>query len=132
MWRWKGEEVTKQKSSNITYSTGHTNLYTYFAILAFFLLRICHYYRWTATHFDLHSALFTVVQWEFFNVPHILWHGTSVFMDNSDYLGQSNLLLLSSGSITTLYNDLGVSRPGIKLRSSTCEVNVLEFKSTWN
>ena len=51
-------------------------------------------------------------------------------MDNSDYLEELNLLSFGSGTATTRYNDLGVSQTGIELRSSACDDNVLEFKST--
>ena len=41
---------------------------------------------------------------------HRLWHGASVFMDNSDYLRQSNLLSFGSEAVTTLYIDLELKR----------------------
>ena len=35
--------------------------------------------RWRAEHFELYSALIAIEQWGFFYVPHLLWHGSSVF-----------------------------------------------------
>ena len=45
----------------------------------FSLIWRCHHYRWRAANFDLCSALMTIEQWGFFGVPHLLWHGTSVY-----------------------------------------------------
>ena len=38
-----------------------------------------HHYRWRAANFDLCSALMAIEQWGFFSVPHLLWHGASVY-----------------------------------------------------
>ena len=38
-----------------------------------------HHYRWRAPNFDLCSALMAIEQWGFFGVPHLLWHGASVY-----------------------------------------------------
>ena len=35
--------------------------------------------RWRASNFDLCSALMAIEQWGFFSVPHLLWHGASVY-----------------------------------------------------
>ena len=37
-----------------------------------------HRCRWRAANFDLCSALLVIEQWEFFCVPHLLWHGASI------------------------------------------------------
>ena len=37
------------------------------------------FYRERATNFDLYSALMAIEQWEFFNVPHLLWHGQTLY-----------------------------------------------------
>ena len=37
------------------------------------------YCRWRATNFDLCSTLVEIEQWGFFSVPHLLWHGASVY-----------------------------------------------------
>ena len=47
----------------------------------FLLIWRRHYYRWRAANFDLCSALMAAIeQWGFFNVLHLMWHGTSVIM----------------------------------------------------
>ena len=38
-----------------------------------------HHYRWRAENVDLCSALMAIEQWGFFNVPHLLWNGASVY-----------------------------------------------------
>ena len=38
-----------------------------------------HHCRWRAENFELYSALIAIEQWGFFYVPHLLWHGSSVF-----------------------------------------------------
>ena len=38
-----------------------------------------HHCWWRAANFDLCSALMAIEQWGFFSVPHLLWHGTSVY-----------------------------------------------------
>ena len=38
-----------------------------------------HHCRWRAANFDLCSALMAIEQWGFFNVPHLLWHGPTLY-----------------------------------------------------
>ena len=38
-----------------------------------------HHYRWRAANFDRCSALMAIEQYGFFSVPHVLWHGSSVY-----------------------------------------------------
>ena len=38
-----------------------------------------HHCRWRAADFDLWSALMAIEQWGFYSVPHLLWHGASVY-----------------------------------------------------
>ena len=38
-----------------------------------------HHYQWRAANFDLCSALMAIEQWGFFNVPHLLRHGPTVY-----------------------------------------------------
>ena len=38
-----------------------------------------HHCRWRTANFDLCSALMATEQWGFFSVPHLLWHGASVY-----------------------------------------------------
>ena len=45
----------------------------------FSLIWRLHHYRWRAVNFYLCSALMATEQWGFFYVPHLLWHGASVY-----------------------------------------------------
>ena len=61
-------------------------VYFLFVCLAFFvplknfsLIWTRHHYRWRAANFDLYSALMAIEQWGFFSVPHLLWHGASIY-----------------------------------------------------
>ena len=36
-------------------------------------------HHWRVANFDLCSALMAIEQWVFFGVPHLLWHGASVY-----------------------------------------------------
>ena len=38
-----------------------------------------HHYRRRASNFVIYSALMSIEQWEFLSVPHLLWHGSSVY-----------------------------------------------------
>ena len=38
-----------------------------------------HHFWWRAANFDLCSTLKAIEQWGFFNVPHLLWHGTTLY-----------------------------------------------------
>ena len=38
-----------------------------------------HHYRWRTTNFDLNSKLMAIKQWGFLNVPHLLWHGPTLY-----------------------------------------------------
>ena len=54
--------------------------FEFFVQLEYFLLIWRrHHCRWRAANFDLCSAFIAIEQWGFFNVPHILWHGASVY-----------------------------------------------------
>ena len=41
-----------------------------------------HYCRWRPVNFDLCSALMATEQWGFLSVPHLLWHGASVYNEH--------------------------------------------------
>ena len=41
-----------------------------------------HHCRLKAANFDLCSALMAIEQWGFFNVPHLLWHGSTLYNDH--------------------------------------------------
>ena len=38
-----------------------------------------HHCRWRIAHYDLCSALLAIEQWGYFRLPHLLWHGASVY-----------------------------------------------------
>ena len=45
----------------------------------FFTNMRCHHCRWRAANLDSRSALMAIEQWGFFNVPHILRHGPTLY-----------------------------------------------------
>ena len=45
----------------------------------FLLIWKCHHCRWRTANFDMCSALMATEQWGFFSMPHLLWHGASVY-----------------------------------------------------
>ena len=45
----------------------------------FSLIWRCHHYRKRAADFDLCSAFMAIERWGIFSVPHLLWHGASVY-----------------------------------------------------
>ena len=74
-------------------------------------------------NFDIYLALIAIEQWVFFNVPRLLRHGPIVY--NVHHLQGYSHLLPSVGAVTTCFNDLGLSRPGIEPRSPACKANAL-------
>ena len=38
-----------------------------------------HHYRRRAPNFNLYSAIMAIEQWKFISIPHLLWHGASVY-----------------------------------------------------
>ena len=66
-----------------------------------------HCHRRAAAIFYLCSALMAIEQWGFLSLPHLLWHGTSVFMVSSEGIG----------TVTTCFNNLDLSRPRLKPQS---------------
>ena len=75
-----------------------------------------HCYRGKAANFDLCSALIAIEQWGLFSVPHLLWHGSSVY--NGDLRGPVTLALIAEPLAVELplpvFYDLGLSRLGFK------------------
>ena len=88
-----------------------------------------HHYQWSTIHYDLFLTLMAIEQWGFFNVPHLLWHGPTLY---NDHLRCSVTLtpcrVFGSGALTTCLNNLNLSRPGIGHRSSACEANALPLR----
>ena len=70
-----------------------------------------HNYRWRAANFDLCSALMAIEQWEFFSMPHLLWHGHPFIMVISE--DPWHLYLLPSVWQWS-WHDLGMWRLGFE------------------
>ena len=72
--------------------------------------------RWTAAHFDVCSVLISVEQWGFFNVPHLLWNGASVYNGHLQWPVALTTLCraFGSGAVTSCFNDLGLSQLGFE------------------
>ena len=75
-----------------------------------------HHCRWRAANFDLCSALMAIEQWGFFNVPHQLWYGASVY--NGHLRGPVTLTPIAEHLAMQLslpvFNDLGLWRLGFE------------------
>ena len=56
------------------------------------------------------------------------WHSWSFRFDGSLTCHTYCWQAFCSGAVTRCYNDLGLYRPGIELRSPACEVNVLPLR----
>ena len=67
------------KTFNYTHRVSFFCLGFYIPLENFSLICRRHYYQWRASNFDLYSALMATEQWGFFSVPHVLWHGASVY-----------------------------------------------------
>ena len=82
----------------------------------FSLISRPHHCRRRAANIDLYLVLMVIKQWGFFNVPHLLWHGASVY--NGHIRGPVTLTpkcrAFSRGAVTTCFYDLGLSRLGFK------------------
>ena len=66
----------------------HTLYSVFFVCLGFIvpfekfsLIWRSHHFQWRAAKFYLCSAL-SIEQWGFFSVPHLLWHGSSIYKGN--------------------------------------------------
>ena len=88
-----------------------------------------HHCWWRATFFYLCSVLIAIEQWGFFNVPHLLWHGPTLY--NGHLRGPVTLTPVAGvwqWSCHTCFYDSGVSWPGIEPRSPACEANALPLR----
>ena len=68
--------------------------------------------------FDLCSALMAIEQWVFFSVPHLLWHGASVY--NGNLRGPVTLTAIAERLAVELslpFYDLGLSRLGFEIQT---------------
>ena len=86
--------VIKVKYISLTYTIEILNIWTVilhsmvfsFVCMGFFvqidnfsLIWRRHHYRWWAAKFDLCLARMAIERWGFLSVPHLLWHGASVY-----------------------------------------------------
>ena len=75
-----------------------------------------YHYMWRIANFDLCSALTAIEQWGFFSVPHLLWHGASVYSWSSPRTRDTHTFCItnSSGAVITCFYDIGLSRLGLQ------------------
>ena len=38
-----------------------------------------HHYRWRAANVDVYSVFMAIEQWGFFSMPHLMWHGPTLY-----------------------------------------------------
>ena len=62
-----------------TISTFDFVFFLFLPLANFSLIWKRHHYKWRASNFDLSLTLMATEQWLFFSVPHLLWHGASVY-----------------------------------------------------
>ena len=78
--------------------------------------------------YSRHSIM-AIEQWGFFNVPHLLWHGPILYNGHLQWsVTLTPCRTFGSGALTTCFNNLGLSRPGIELRFPACEANALPLR----
>ena len=81
------------------------------------LIQRRHHCWWKAANFDLYSVAMDIEQWGFFSVPHLLWHGLSVY--NGHFRWPVTLTpiaerLFSNEAVISYFKDLGLSRLGFE------------------
>ena len=85
-----------------------------------------HYWR-RAANFGLCSAIMAIGQWGFFSVPHLPWHGASIY--NGHIRGPVTLTQnaegLTVGLSLPVFYDLGLSRLGFEHRTFHLRANSL-------
>ena len=87
---------------------------------------------WSAENFDFCSAPMAVKQWGFFSVPHLLWHGVSIY---NGHLWEPVTLtpiaerLAMEPSLPGL-NGLGLSRLGFEHAAFRLRANALSHCAT--
>ena len=77
-----------------------------------------HHYRWKTAIFYLCSTFMAIEQWGFFSVPHLLWHGASVYYDHL----RAPVPLTPFAfcvSVTTCFNAVGIRTPNLSLAGQT-------------
>ena len=63
-----------------------------------------HHYLWRAANVYLSSPLLAIHRWEYFNVPHLLWHGP--ILHNGHLHGQETLTLVAERLAVELFYGL--------------------------
>ena len=76
----------------------------------------------------IYLALMAIEQWGFFNGPHQLWHGPTLYNISEDPWHSQLLPSVGSGAATTCFEDLGLSRPEILPRFPACETASLPLR----
>lgn len=75
------------------------------------------------------SALMAIKQWGFFNVPHIIWHETTLIMVMSEDPWHSHMLpCVWQWSCHCPFNDWGLSRPGFEPSYPACDAKALPLR----
>jgi hypothetical protein len=105
----EGKRMTDRDSDKLYFDLMHDwmidYLRFYVALKIFLLIWRHHHCRWRAKNLGLCSAIRAFEQGEIFIVPHLLWHGTSVFPVSSVYTSPFSRLLRHTmgcgGSILT-------------------------------
>ena len=70
-----------------------------------------------------------IEQWGFFNVPHPLRHGPTVYNGHLRWpMTLTCWRAFDSGAVTTCFYDLGLSRSEIEPRSPSCEATALPLR----
>ena len=101
-------------------------LFLFFVLLEnFSLIWRRYHYRWRTANFDLCLAVMAIEQWGFFNMPHPLWHGPTLY---TGHLRRWHVTLTPAAERLAVELSLpvltiGLSRPGMEPRSLACEAN---------
>ena len=82
---------------------------------------------WKAANFDLCSVLMAIEQFGFFNLPHLLWHGASVY--NSHLRGPLTLTLVAVTYLPVFATKFCRSWDS-NTQPFSCEVNALAHCAT--
>ena len=90
----------------------------------------------SVTNFDLCSTIMAIEIWGFFSVPHLLWHGATLY--NGHHRGMTRIrdpnpycqAFECGAAVTNCFYDLGLSRLGFELPTSACEANALTACAT--
>ena len=79
-------------------------------------------------YFDLCSALMVIGLWRFFSVPHLLWHGVSIYNGHLAPRTRDThnfCRVFASGAVTTCFYDFDLLRWDSNTQPSACGANAL-------